>query len=204
MTSTITCNNCQDVHPVDWTITLDDSGTYTFCPACKTLSWAYPEELTPYYQEGFRCEISTGVDLEIQPLELLIAEVTKRVDEAGFRFEFDLANWIDIDADRTEQLKSLEGVIVGIAQLEMDSWPFNPEYEGKDEDSDVYMSTEALEDPQNLKEIVEKAIADMFNNLGGDGYYAERQQINDALKDLTYNGNPVEVTVDGGEWTGNG
>ena len=201
MTSTITCSSCQEPQSSDWSKAMEDKGIYTYCPACKILSWSYPPELSPFYQEGFRCEISTSADLELEPLNAMVAEVTKRLVSVGFRFEFDLADWIDDSAtDLAQELKSLEGKIIGTAQLEMTSWEFNPE----DEDSQYYLAPEVLNDPANLGQIVETAIADMFNNLGGDGYYAERHSISDALQGLTYDGNPVDVTVDSGDWTGNG
>lgn len=201
MTSTITCSSCQDEHSSDWSKIMEDTGTYTYCPACKILSWAYPAELSPFYQEGFRCEISTSADLELEPLNAIISDITKRLDEVGFRFEFDLENWIDLSApDQAMELKSLDGKIIGTAQLEMTSWEFNPD----DEESEHYLAPDVLNDPANLVQIVETAIADMFNNLGGDGYYAERHSIQDALRGLTYKGTPVEVSADAGEWTGNG
>lgn len=202
--SKIACQNCQDAQSSDWTQTLADSGTYTYCPNCKVLSWTFPSALSPYYQEGFRCEISTDIEFEDEPLSKMLEEITKRLDEIGYRFDFDLADWIDLEADRAEQLKTIEGAVVGTAQLEMTSWLFDPEGEGKDEDSDGYLSPETLTDPKNLQLIVETGIADMFNNRGGDGYYFERHQIQDALQSLTYGGQPVEVVVEAGEWTGKG
>jgi hypothetical protein len=96
-----------------------------------------------------------------------------------------------------DQLLALERVVSGTVQLEMSSWEFDP-----DPESDFYLDSDILSDPANLALIVEKALDEMFENRGGDGYHAERWAIIDSLAGLAYGGEPVEVTVEAGEWTG--
>jgi hypothetical protein len=151
--------------------------TTLLCPSCKHLSWEYPKELTPYFQEGFACELRTGTELNGETLETLVGEVDTRVSAAGFRFDCDLDDLNDMtDSDRA----ALNGTVTGTIQLEMKKRTFEP-----DEESRYYLAEDVLRDPTNLELIAEKALDEMFNNRGGDGYYAERLVIVDCLTGLT-------------------
>jgi hypothetical protein len=84
MQAEITCPTCHEAIDELWSKQLEDKGLYSFCLSCKLLSWSYPPELTPYFQEGFACEIKVAQPFSTDWLASFISDIEQRVSAAGF------------------------------------------------------------------------------------------------------------------------
>lgn len=180
---------------------MPDGGTYTFCPNCKYLSWAFPPNLTPFQQEGFPTVFSVAGELTPDKAQDFITSIQTRLKGIGCTFDFELNNRVnDASADLAAQWHSLKGVINGMVQKELTSWPFDPNEVDEDGNSpDVDRMN-----PEYFEEIIDEALEEMIDNYGSDGWESTREYIQDQLAAITYDGKPVEIEVGPGEWTGKG